>query len=43
MLYTSTDEPTLDPTFDRDWFLEVLETVQLHPEAAVDAMPSPSP
>ncbi|HET9755602.1 MAG TPA: hypothetical protein VFP66_03805 [Candidatus Limnocylindrales bacterium] len=43
ILYTSTDEPSLDTTFDRDWFLEVLETVQLHPEAAVDAMPSASP
>jgi hypothetical protein len=43
ILYTSTENPELDAAFDRDWFLEVLATVQLHPEDAIDAVPSASP
>jgi len=35
-LYTSGDEAWLSPTFDRAWFEEVLATVQLHPEDAVE-------
>jgi hypothetical protein len=42
-LYTSGDEAWLGPTFDRAWFEEVLATAQLHPEDAVDTLPSPSP
>jgi hypothetical protein len=38
-LYTSGDEAWLGPTFDRAWFEEVLATVQLHPEDAVDTLP----
>jgi hypothetical protein len=41
-LYTSGDEAWLGPTFDRAWFEEVLVTVQLHPEDAVDTLPSSS-
>lgn len=41
-LYTSGDEPSLSITYGRAWFEEVLATVQLHPEQAVDAAPSPS-
>jgi hypothetical protein len=40
LLYTSGDEPWLDDTYDEDWFKEVLATVQLDPESAVDA-PAP--
>ena len=36
VLYTSSDEAWLGPTFDRAWFEQVLATVQLHPEDAVD-------
>jgi hypothetical protein len=39
VLYTSGDEAWLGPTFDRAWFEEVLATVQLHPEDAVDTVP----
>lgn len=35
-LYTSGDEAWLSSTYDRAWFEEVLATVQLHPEDAVD-------
>jgi hypothetical protein len=38
-LYTSGDEAWLSSTFDRAWFEEVLATVQLHPEDAVDTLP----
>jgi hypothetical protein len=31
------------PTYDRAWFEEVLATVQLHPEDAVDVAPSATP
>ena len=37
------DDPSSVAPFDRAWFEEVLATVQLHPEDAVDAGPSPSP
>jgi hypothetical protein len=42
-LYTSGDEAWLSSAFDRAWFEEVLATVQLHPEAAVESAPSSSP
>jgi hypothetical protein len=42
-LYTSGDEPWLSVTYDRAWFEEVLVTVQLLPEDAVDVAPSASP
>jgi hypothetical protein len=42
-LYTSPDEPSLSVTYDRAWFEEVLATVQLRPEDAVDVAPSASP
>jgi hypothetical protein len=35
-LYKSTDEPELASTYDRAWFEEVLATVQLNPQDAVD-------
>lgn len=42
-LYTSGDEAWLSSTYDRGWFEEVLATVQLQPEDAVDVAPSASP
>ena len=39
-LYTGGDAPV---TYDPPWFEEVLATVRLHPEEAVDSGPSPSP
>jgi hypothetical protein len=42
-LYTSGDEPSLSATYDRAWFEDVLATVQLRPEDAVDLAPSASP
>jgi hypothetical protein len=42
-LYTSPDEPSLSATYDTAWFEDVLATVQLKPEGAVDASPSASP
>jgi hypothetical protein len=36
LLYTSGDEAWLSSTYNRAWFEEVLATVQLHPEDAVD-------
>jgi hypothetical protein len=42
-LYTSGDEPWLDTYYDQTWFRGVLDTVQLDPAAAVDAVTSPSP
>ena len=39
VLYTSGDEAWLSTTFDRAWFEEVLATVQLSPEDAVDTVP----
>ena len=42
-LYTPTSgERQPDPIYDRSWFEEVLATVRLHPEAALDAASSPS-
>ena len=41
-LYTSGDEPSAG-AYDRAWFMEVLATVQLQPEDAVDVAPSASP
>ena len=35
-LYTSDDDPAAVAPYDRAWFEEVLATVQLHPEDAVD-------
>jgi hypothetical protein len=42
-LYWSPDPPDPVAPYDRAWFEEVLATVQLHPEDAVDAGASPSP
>jgi hypothetical protein len=42
-LYTSSDDPRAVAPYDRAWFEEVLATVELHPEDALDAGPSPSP
>jgi len=42
-LYTSGDEAWLASTYDRAWFDEVLGTVQLQPQDAVDVAPSASP
>jgi hypothetical protein len=46
-LYASADSPALDnalkATFDRAWFEQVLATVQLLPEDAVDPIASASP
>ncbi len=35
-LRTSNDDPAAVAPYDRAWFEEVLATVQLHPEDAVD-------
>ena len=35
-LYTSGDDPLAVDAYDRAWFEELLATVQLHPEDAVD-------
>ena len=43
-LYASPDDelgPPLSDTYDRAWIEEVLATVQLHPEDAVDVAPAP--
>ena len=42
-LRTSNDDPAAVAPYDRAWFEEVLATVQLHPEDAVDVAPSASP
>lgn len=42
-LYTPTDDPSVAAVYDRAWFEQILATVRLHPEDAVDAKPSPSP
>jgi hypothetical protein len=42
-LWFSPDDLDLVAQYDRAWFDEVLATVQLHPEDAVDRSPSPSP
>jgi hypothetical protein len=41
-LYTSGDDAWLATTYDRAWFEEVLATIKLRPEDAVDVAPSPS-
>jgi hypothetical protein len=38
-LYTSGDEAWLSVTYDRAWFMDVLATVDLHPEDAVGVAP----
>jgi hypothetical protein len=43
LLYVSGDDPADAGTYDQDWFEEVLATVQLQPEDAVDVAPSASP
>ena len=42
-LYASGDEAWLASAYDRAWFDEVLGTVQLQPQDAVDVAPSASP
>jgi hypothetical protein len=42
-LWMSPDDRDLVAQYDRAWFEEVLATVQLQPEDAVDVAPSPSP
>ena len=42
-LYASQDDPSAVAPYDRAWFEEVLATVQLQPEDAVDVAPSSSP
>ena len=42
-LFTSNDDPLAVAPYDRAWFEEVLATVQLQPEDAVDAPPSATP
>lgn len=42
-LHTSDDDPDVVAPYDRAWFEEVLATVQLQPEDAVDVAPSASP
>ena len=42
-LYTGDDEPSLSDIYDGAYFREVLATVQLQPEDAVDLAPSTSP
>jgi len=39
----SPDDPSNATTYDRAWFEEVLATVQLHPEDAVEVAPSATP
>ena len=42
-LHTSDDDPFAVASYDRAWFEEVLATVQLQPEDAVDVAPSATP
>jgi len=42
-LTKSNDDPPAVAAYDRAWFEDVLATVKLHPEDAVDAKPSSSP
>jgi hypothetical protein len=42
-LNASDDDPSAVAPYDRAWFEEVLSTVQLHPEDAVDVAPSATP
>jgi hypothetical protein len=43
LYHGSTGEGQPDPIYDRAWFEEVLATMQLHPEDAVDVAPSATP
>ena len=43
ILRTSDDDPSAVASYDQAWFEEVLATVQLQPEDAVDVAPSASP
>ena len=43
LVYVSGDDPAVGVTYDRAWFEEVLATVQLRPEDAVDVTPSAAP
>jgi hypothetical protein len=43
LLYTSGDEGWLESVYDRAWFEDILATVDLRPEDAVDTAPSASP
>lgn len=42
-LYTSGDDPTAVVAYDQAYFEDILATLQLRPEDAVDTAPSPSP
>jgi len=42
-LYTSSDDPALATTYDRAYFDDILATLRLQPEDAVDTAPSASP
>ena len=42
-LYTSGDDPAAVAAFDQAYFEDILATLQLRPEDAVDTAPSPSP
>jgi len=42
MRYTSGDEAWLEDAFDDTWFASILDTMQLHPEDATDAVESPT-
>ena len=42
-LHDSNDDPLAVASYDRAWFEQVLATVQLHPEDAVDLAPSATP
>jgi hypothetical protein len=43
LYHGSSGERQPDPSYDRAWFEEVLATVQLQPEDAVDVVPSAAP
>ena len=42
-LFTSDDDPVAVAPYDRAWFEDVIATVRLVPEDAVDAVPSAAP
>ena len=42
-LYTSGDDPSAVAAYDQAFFREVIATLQLRPEDAIDTAPSPSP
>jgi hypothetical protein len=43
LLYVSGDDPAVGLIYDREYFNEILATVQLIPESAIDTAPSASP